>query len=104
MGRAWLMVLPSVREGWGIAVLEAASAGTPTVAYAGAGGTAESVVHGQTGVLVDDEAGLIAAVDELLGDPERLARLGAAARDRAATFTWDEASAGLEKVLRTYSP
>ena len=104
LGRAWLMVLPSVREGWGIAVLEAASAGTPTVAYAGAGGTAESVVHGQTGVLVDDEAELIAAVDELLGDPERLARLGAAARDRAATFTWDEASAGLEKVLRTYSP
>jgi glycosyltransferase involved in cell wall biosynthesis len=105
LGEAWLMVLPSIREGWGISVLEAASFGTPTVAYAGAGGTAESVVHDGTGVLVDDQDGLVEAVDSLLGDPERLARLGAAARARAATFTWEEAAAGLEKVLRSgYSP
>lgn len=99
LGQAWLMVLPSVREGWGIAVLEAAAVGTPTVAYAGAGGTAESVVGGTTGVLVDDEAGLRLEVDRLLAEPARLAALGRAARERAATFTWEEATEGLEKVL-----
>ena len=46
LAQAWLMVLPSIREGWGIAVLEAAAVGVPTVAYAGAGGTSESVLHG----------------------------------------------------------
>jgi glycosyltransferase involved in cell wall biosynthesis len=88
-----------VREGWGIAVLEAAAAGTPTVAYAQAGGTAESVVDGVTGVLVADEDSLRATVDRLLDDRAGLAALGDAARARAATFTWDEATDGLEKVL-----
>ena len=109
LGQAWLMVLPSVREGWGIAVLEAAAAGTPTVAYADAGGTAESVVDGATGVLVADEESLGRAVRALLDDPVRLRALGEAARERAATFTWDEATDGLEKVLQAtrrgdYSP
>jgi glycosyltransferase involved in cell wall biosynthesis len=104
LGQAWLMVLPSVREGWGIAVMEAAAAGTPTVAYASAGGTAESVVDGVTGVLVDDEAGLVKAVDGLLDDPGRVAELGAAARGRAATFTWEQASREMEQVLASHSP
>jgi glycosyltransferase involved in cell wall biosynthesis len=50
-------------------------------------------------VLVADQDALGRAVDELLGQPERLAALGAAARERAATFTWEETTAGLEKVL-----
>jgi glycosyltransferase involved in cell wall biosynthesis len=105
LGRAWLMVLPSVREGWGIAVLEAAAAGTATVAYADAGGTTESVVDGRTGLLVDDEESLLLACDELLSDPARLAALGEAARERAAAFTWEETAAGLERVLLgDYSP
>jgi glycosyltransferase involved in cell wall biosynthesis len=105
LGQSWLMVLPSVREGWGIAVLEAASAGTPTVAYADAGGTSESVVDGVTGALVADEAALRETVGALLDDPQRLETMGAAARERAATFTWEEATSGLEKVLGPrYSP
>ena len=35
---AAVMLLPSVREGWGLAVIEAALQGTPTVAYLSAGG------------------------------------------------------------------
>ena len=104
LGRAWVMVLPSVREGWGISVMEAAAAGTPTVAYGSAGGTAESVVDGVTGVLVHDEAALLRAVADLLVDAATRERLGRAARERAATFGWDEAAAGVEMVLETYSP
>jgi glycosyltransferase involved in cell wall biosynthesis len=63
------------------------------------------VVDGVTGVLVHDEAGLVAAVDELLSDPERRTRLGLAARERAATFGWDEAVDAFEKALvAAYSP
>jgi glycosyltransferase involved in cell wall biosynthesis len=106
LGQAWLMVLPSVREGWGISVMEAAAVGTPTVAYADAGGTAESVVDGVTGALVHDQAELERVVADLLDRPERLREMGDAARKRAATFGWDEASAEIERVLlgAAYSP
>ena len=46
---SWLMALPSVKEGWGLVVGEAAAHGTPTVAYASAGGTRESIVDGVSG-------------------------------------------------------
>ena len=55
--RAWLLALPSLKEGWGLVVGEAGMHGTPTVAYREAGGTQESVVDGYSGVLADDRAG-----------------------------------------------
>ena len=53
---------PSLKEGWGLVVGEAALAGTPTVAYASAGGTRESVQDGESGLLVDDRAGFVDAL------------------------------------------
>jgi glycosyltransferase involved in cell wall biosynthesis len=105
LARAWVMVLPSIKEGWGIAVLEAASVGTPTVAYRGAGGTSESVLDGRTGVLVEGREDLCAAVLTLLRDHDERERLGAAARRRAEELTWAETTAGFERELeRVYSP
>ena len=46
---SWLMALPSMKEGWGLVVGEAAAHRTPTVAYASAGGTRESIVDGVSG-------------------------------------------------------
>lgn len=105
LAQAWLMVLPSVKEGWGIAVLEAAAAGRPTVAYRRAGGTAESVVDGITGVLVDEPEELVEQVAALLGDHERRRRLGEAAQARAASLTWEQTTACFaEAVERAYCP
>src|SRR5439155_13728243 len=50
LGDAWVLGLPSAREGWGIAVMEAAAFETPTVAFR-VGGLEESVVDGRTGLL-----------------------------------------------------
>ena len=47
--RAWLLALPSLKEGWGLVVGEAGMHRTPTVAYRSAGGTRESVVDGRSG-------------------------------------------------------
>ena len=43
LASAWVMLLPSLKEGWGLAVGEAGVDATPTIAYATAGGTAESI-------------------------------------------------------------
>ena len=97
LSHATVFVCPSVYEPLGIVNLEAMACGTAVVASA-VGGIPEVVVDGGTGLLVpyDEadprgfEAALAARTAELLADPARAARLGAAGRERAvASFGWD---------------
>jgi phosphatidylinositol alpha-1,6-mannosyltransferase len=92
------------QEGFGIIFLEAAAAGLASVAGR-SGGSAEAVVDGETGAVVDDptDAGaLAAAVGALLADPELARRQGAAARDRAEeVFAYDSLALRLGAALET---
>jgi glycosyltransferase involved in cell wall biosynthesis len=96
--RAAVVVAPSRREGYGVAVREALAWGRPVVATA-VGGLVDAVEDGVTGLLVPprDVAALRAALERLLGDAELRARLGAAARERAISF--EEAA---EQLLAAY--
>jgi len=99
LARSWVLAMPSVKEGWGQAAMEAAGHATPTVAFRSAGGLAESVVHGRTGLLADDLDQFTGHLERLLSDPPLRERLGAAARERAAGFTWLQATAAFAGVL-----
>lgn len=52
LGRAHVLINPSVREGWGFVVMEAAAVGTPTVGY-NVPGLKDSILDGKTGILCD---------------------------------------------------
>lgn len=97
--RSWLHLVPSLKEGWGLSVIEAAAHGTPSVAFRYAGGVAESVVHAQTGYLADDEDEFVAHCRRLLDDDRARADMGAAARAHAASFSWDETGKRFASVL-----
>lgn len=98
--RAWVLALPSLKEGWGLAVLEAAASGVPTVAYRQAGGVNESVIDNETGLLVDGgELAFTDALTAVLGDGDLRARLGTGARTHAAQYSWDESAKAFEAVL-----
>lgn len=99
LARSWLMLLPSIKEGWGLVIGEAGSHGVPTIAYASAGGTRESIADGRSGLLVDDEAGFIAAVRRVLADDELRLRLGASALEMSRTFTWEHSQESFAHVL-----
>ena len=105
LAQSWLLVVPSLKEGWGLVVVEAASHGTPAVAYTGAGGLAESIVDGVTGALVDGSEDpdpvlpLARTLDGLLRDADERARLGRAAEQHARRFTWEHAVDRFESVL-----
>ncbi len=68
---AWVMALPSLKEGWGLVIGEAGRHRTPTVAYRSAGGTRESIADGRSGLLVDDPAQLTRVLGELLRNRTR---------------------------------
>lgn len=82
LGSLDVFVLPSVREGLPMVVLEAMAAALPIVAT-DVGGVPMAVRHGTNGLLVEprNPGRLADAVGGLLGDPERLARFGARGRD-----------------------
>jgi glycosyltransferase involved in cell wall biosynthesis len=89
LSRAWLALTPSLKEGWGLVIVEAGARGTPTVAMAGAGGVAEAIVDGETGLLGTDEENYVAVVRELLSDDDRRQAMGVAAAKHALSFTWE---------------
>jgi glycosyltransferase involved in cell wall biosynthesis len=104
LARATCLVLPSVREGYGLVVIEAAAAGTPSVvARAPDNAAVELVEEGVNGVVAasPDPADLAAAI-------ERVHAQGAALRDR--TREWYERNAdrlsvdsSLAAVVESYS-
>jgi trehalose synthase len=82
--RADVVVQKSIAEGFGLTVAEAMWKQKPVVAGR-VGGIQDQIVDGESGLLVDDPADLAAvgaAIDSLLADPERAARIGRAAHQR----------------------
>jgi glycosyltransferase involved in cell wall biosynthesis len=100
MQQAWVHVLTSPKEGWGITNLEAAACGTPTVA-SNSPGLRDSVIDGKTGLLVPhgEVEPLAAALGRVLTDAELRNRLGKGAREFAQRFSWDRSADETEAHL-----
>ncbi|HWS93648.1 MAG TPA: glycosyltransferase family 4 protein, partial [Mycobacterium sp.] len=96
---SWVHVLPSRKEGWGLAVVEAAQHRVPTIGYRCSGGLSDSIVDGVTGLLVDDRAELVDRLDELLSDPVLRDQLGAKAQARGGEFSWTQSAQAMRSVL-----
>ena len=81
--RSDIVLQKSLAEGFGLTVAEAMWKSKPVIAGA-VGGIQDQIEDGVSGVLVDptDLAAVGAAIDRLLGDPDRMARMGEAARQR----------------------
>jgi glycosyltransferase involved in cell wall biosynthesis len=97
--QAWVHVLPSRKEGWGLAVTEAAQHGVPTIGYRCSGGLTDSIIDGVTGVLVDERDQLIGGLEELLTDPLQRDELGRKAQARSAEFSWRQSADAMSVVL-----
>jgi phosphatidylinositol alpha-1,6-mannosyltransferase len=88
-------------EGLGIVYLEASATGIPVVA-GNSGGAPETVRDGETGVVVNgwDVGAIASAVGDLLADPDRAARMGAAGRRWAVeNWQWHTQAARLSPLL-----
>jgi len=103
MAAADVLVLPSEYEAFGIVLLEAAAAGTPTVA-AEVGGTPEALARDETGLLVTygDVLALAEAIDNLLANPQRARKMGQKGRRRVQQhFTWEAIVPRIEQLYQS---
>ena len=100
--QAWVVASTSLREGWGMTVTEAGACGTPSVVTR-ISGHEDAVVHGRSGFLVDDQDGLVAALDATLADEVARKRLGIGAQEHAEQFTWDATARATLAVLAAES-
>nr|WP_090341185.1 glycosyltransferase family 4 protein [Mycolicibacterium malmesburyense]CRL70965.1 glycosyltransferase [Mycolicibacterium malmesburyense] len=99
--QAWVHVLPSRKEGWALAVIEAGQHAVPTIGYRSSGGLTDSIVDGVTGVLVDDFDGLVDGLGELLSDRVLRGQLGAKAHARCGEFSWQQSADAMRTVLES---
>ena len=94
---------PSLREGFGLPVLEAMAQGAPVITSAG---TATAEVAGDVGLLVDpaDHAQIGEALVRIVDDPALVADLRQRGQARAATYTWERTAALTAAAYAEVSP
>lgn len=101
LSRAHILLMPSVHEGWGLVVAEAASQGTPAVGYRTAG-VQDVIVDGKTGILVQpgNSEELATETLNLWNDKNRYRRFQDAGKKRALSMNWDTTARAALSVLQ----
>ncbi len=91
LSKAWVLVHPSIKEGWGLNVIEANSVGTPAVGY-NVAGLKDSIVNGKTGLLVNsDVISLADGLRSMINDKEKYDHISKRAIEWSKNFTWEKA-------------
>jgi glycosyltransferase involved in cell wall biosynthesis len=93
-----VFVLPTVRESFGIAALEARCAGVPIVAMR-ASGVAELIEHGREGLLARSDVELVDCVAALIANPDGRRAVAAYNRSTTPPFDWSRV---IEQHLTVY--
>ena len=99
--KAWVLVNPSVREGFGLNVVEANALGAPCVAYDVAG-LRDSIIDGETGVLVrsGDTEALAEEIVNVLTNENLRVSLSRKALTYSKSFSWNKVANEFMKVIK----
>lgn len=99
MSKAHAILVPGVREGWGLVVTEANAMGTPAIGY-NVNGLRDSIKDGETGILCEPNPEAMAErAVELLQDGALRERLSRNALEWAGEFGWERSAEEFMKMI-----
>jgi len=100
-----IFIMPSRRESFGVAALEAAASGLPVIASR-FGGIPETVIHGETGLLIEPEdvKGFSGAITHLAKNEHLRKEMGFKGRMRVeANFDWRNSISNMINIYKKIS-
>jgi glycosyltransferase involved in cell wall biosynthesis len=92
MQKAWALILPSVKEGWGMVVTEAASCGTPSI-VTNVTGLRDSVIQGKTGIIINakpTDSELATTILKYIGNINNRKIMSEQAQIFSRSFSWNK--------------
>jgi len=100
MSRANALMFPSLREGWGLIVTEAAAVGTPSIVYR-APGIVDAVDYGRAGYLTKENTphGLLDCMLDAIRDPEGYKKMRRQAYEYSLQFHFDHTAEHFEALM-----
>ena len=99
--KAWALLLPSVKEGWGMVVTEAAACGTPSI-VTDVTGLRDSVIDGKTGFVVSANPTIEELADcmsKIIDDKSLRHELEMNAVKWASHFSWESSYKEFKNIL-----
>src|SRR5690606_9434952 len=87
--KAWVFLMPSIKEGWGITSIEAASCGTPQVGF-NVPGVRDAIRNNITGFLSHNKEEYINDIKRLIEDKELRDVMSKGGIEWAKVFTWEK--------------
>ena len=102
LSKAWVLVNPSIREGWGINIIEANACGTPCIAF-DVHGLRDSIVDGKTGLIVKDTSSVKSlgkTIVEFIQNSKLRKEFNYNALEWSAKFTWDRSAKEFLNILK----
>ncbi len=91
LSKSWVLLLTSVREGYGLVIQEAASQGTPAIVY-NVPGLCDSVIHEKTGLICTKNTAenLASNLRKVVTEKNLLSSLSENTLERARKFSWEK--------------
>jgi glycosyltransferase involved in cell wall biosynthesis len=102
LAKAHLVLVPAVREGWGLVVTESNAMGTPAIGY-NVPGLKDSIRDGETGILVKENSpyNLAKSAISLLRDRDLLDKFSSNALAFSKQFSWENSANAFAKIIQT---
>jgi glycosyltransferase involved in cell wall biosynthesis len=100
--KAWVFVMPSMQEGWGITIIEAASCGTPAVGL-DVKGVRDSIQDHVTGFLARDSKSYSPIVKRLLNDEELRELMSRSCVNWSTRFSWNTSAKIFDQIISSFS-